>query len=311
MLLQFKRTLVFAVKNILHNKWLVASVVGVIAVALFVINIQVANIVANDLLLKDIQSKINVSVHLKEGVQKDKIIELKKEIEGIEGVKKVVHISKEETLDKFKKSYSGNEVMEEALTILEDNPFEEILNIQAVNSDDYKQIVKKIKTSDYAKYINNVSYENHKEVIDGMSKEIKSSQKTAFVFGVTLSVVAIMVTFNTIMITIYTHRKEIEIMKLVGASNFYTAMPFVWEGIFYGLVGAILAIISSYFYLYFITSGDSGDTILFLSNVKFIKQFLGDYFVQNIFLAIGFQLLLGVLLGVISSMVAIKKYLKV
>jgi cell division transport system permease protein len=311
MWLQFKRTFLSGISNAMHNFWLALSVISVIAVALFIINIQIANIVANDLLLKDLQDRVNISIYLKEDVKAEDIRKIKEEIEKFPEVERVVYIPKEQTLERFNRDSEENQTMKEVLGILEENPFEDILNVKAHNPDDYAQISQKLQGEEFKSQIDSVNYEEHKDVINGLNNEIKSSQKMAIILGVILSAIAILVTFNTITITIYTHRKEIEIMKLVGASNTYVTMPFVWEGFLYGVVGAIIAIVVSYLYLHSISGGDNGDTLLFLSNTKFIKQFLGDYFVKNILIAVGLQFVLGILLGVVSSFIAIRRYLKV
>ncbi len=310
MWLQFKRTLKSAISNVTHNIWLALSVTSVIAIALFIINIQLANIVANNLLLADLENKVNVSVYFKEDVSRDKVQEAEKVIKEFPEVERVTLISREETLEKFNKTHSKNKTLQEVVDVLGENPFGDILNIKAYDTDDYAKIAEKIKSAQFNNLIDNVNYEEHQDVIQGLGREIKNSQKFTIVLGVVLSVIAVLVTFNTITITIYTYRRAIEIMKLVGASNLYVTMPFVWEGFLYGSVGAIVAIIASYFYLHFLANGGSSDTLLFLSSSKFIQQFLGEYFTKHIFLAIGFQLFLGIFLGVLSSLIAIRRYLK-
>ncbi len=310
MWLQFRRTLRSAINNVTHNIWLALSVTGVIAIALFIINIQLANIVANNLLLSDLENKVNVSVYFKEDISRDKVQEAEKMIKEFPEVEKVTLITKEETLEKFNKAHNKNKTLREVVDVLGENPFGDILNIKAYDTNDYAKITEKIKSAQFNNLIDNINYEEHQDVIQGLGREIKNSQKFTIVLGVVLSVIAILVTFNTITITIYTYRRAIEIMKLVGASNIYVTMPFVWEGFLYGTVGAIVAIVASYFYLHFLASGGSSDTLLFLSSSKFIQQFLGEYFTKHIFLAVGFQLFLGIFLGVLSSLIAIRKYLK-
>ena len=286
------------------------SVTSVIAIALFIINIQIANIVANNLLLADLQNRVNVSVYFKEDVARDKVREAENIIKQFPGVEKVTLIPREQTLEKFNKTHSKNKTLQEVVDVLGENPFGDILNVKAYNTDDYAKITQKIKSAQFANSIDNVNYEEHQDVIQGLGREIKNSQKFTIVLAVILSAIAVLVTFNTITITIYTYRRAIEIMKLVGASNLYVTMPFVWEGLLYGVVGSIVAIVASYFYLHFLANGGSSDTLLFLSSSKFIQQFLGEYFSQHLFLAIGFQLLLGIFLGVLSSLIAIRRYLR-
>ncbi len=310
MWLQFKRTFKAGVQNFRHNIWLAVATVGVIAVALFIINMQVSNIVANDLLLEDIQDEVDVSLYLNQDVSDDDAHKIEDTIKKYAEVERVIYISKEDRLEKFNIDEEGNDVIKEVMDEL-GNPFGITLNIKAYNIDDYSKITENIKKEEFKNKIESINYEEHEGVIRGLNNEIKSSQKMAMVVGITLSVIAVLVTFNTIRITIYTHRKEIEIMKLVGGSNFYVMGPFIWEGVFYGSIAAIVAIGASYAYLFFIISDNSGDTVLSLSNAKFIKQFLEIYFMNNIIIIIAAQFLAGILLGVISSLITIRKYLKV
>jgi len=310
MWLQFKRTFKAGMQNFKHNLWLAMATVGVIAVALFIINMQVSNIFANNLLLKDIQDEVNISVYLNQDVSPEIAHKIEEEIKKDSRVERVGYISKEDRLEKFNNDEKGNKVIEEVMSEL-GNPFGITLNIKAYNPDDYSKIYEFIKNGDFKNKIESINYEEHEGVINGLNSEIKSSQKMAMIVGIILSVIAILVTFNTIRITIYTHRKEIEIMKLVGGSNLYVTAPFIWEGIFYGTIAALVAIGASYTYLHFIVLENSGDTVLSLSNAKFIKQFLEMYFMDNIVLIIGAQFLAGIMLGVISSLITIRKYLKV
>jgi len=310
MWLQFKRTFKAGVQNFKHNLWLAVATVGVISIALFIINMQISNIFANNLLLEDIQDEVNVSVYLNQDVSDEDSYKIEDKMKSYPEVERVIYISKEDRLKKFNADEKGNKVIEEVMEEL-GNPFGVTLNIKAYNPDDYGKISENIKNGEFKNKIESVNYEEHEGVIRGLNNEIKSSQKMAMVIGIILSVIAVLVTFNTIRITIYTHRKEIEIMKLVGGSNLYVTGPFIWEGIFYGIIAAFVAIGASYAYLYFIISDNSGNTVLSLSNAKFIKQFVEIYFMNNIVLIIGSQFLAGILLGVISALITIRKYLKV
>jgi len=310
MLLQFKRTFKAGLQNFKHNLWLAVATVGVIAIALFIINMQISNIFANNLLLEDIQDEVNISIYLNQDISDNDAHNIEEKIKQYPEVEKVTYISKEDRLNKFNEDEKGNKVIEEVMKEL-GNPFGITLNIKAYNPDDYGKLYELIKNSDFKDKVESVNYEEHEGVIKGLNNEIKSSQKMAMIIGITLSVIAILVTFNTIRITIYTHRKEIEIMKLVGGSNLYVTGPFIWEGVFYGIIAALVAIGASYAYLHFIVSDNSGNTVLSLSNAKFIKQFLEVYFMNNILLITGAQFLAGILLGVVSSLITIRKYLKV
>ncbi len=311
MWLQIKRTIRFAINNIAHNYWLAIATIGSIAIALFIINVQIANLMANNLLLEDIQNKVNISVYLKPEVNNEVGREITRKIESYPEVEKVNYVSKEEAFEKFKKDTANNQVLQEALDEVGDNPLGITLNIKAYNSEDYPKINEKIKRDDFQDKIESINYEEYKGIISSLNEEIRSSQKITIILATILSLIAILITFSTITITIYTHRKEIEIMKLVGGSNFFVSAPFVWEGIIYGVIAAVISTAASYGYLQYIIKNSSDGSLLSLSSARFIKQFLETYLIRNWALIIFSQLLAGIFLGVTSSLISIRKYLKI
>ena len=111
-----------------------------------------------------------------------------------------------------------------------------------------------------------------------------------------------LVTFNTIRLAIYSSREEIGIMRLVGASNSFIRGPYVVEGIIYGLLAGVLSVIIAAPIVYFV----SPYIKIFISEMN-----LWPYFTSNLIGILGYQLLLGVALGVISSTIAIRKYLRI
>ena len=311
MFVKLTRTFKAGVQNFIRNGWLSVATVSVIVIALFIINVQVAIVTANELLLNDVQERLNISVYFKTQAEESKVLEAKREFEGIENVTKIEFISKDKALENFKASTSGNETIRKSIEELGENPLGPALNVSAADPDQYEGIAGQIEQSKFAEDISTVNYQKYKGIIDSLSKEFKSNQRVAILLGLTLSIVAILITFNSIRINIYSHRQEIEIMRLVGASNNYVRMPFIFEGIFYGLAAAIIAVPLAFFYLNFIASGETSNSILPFSNTKFIQTFLSDYFIKNILLVIIAQFFLGIFLGVISSAIAIRKYLKI
>jgi len=122
------------------------------------------------------------------------------------------------------------------------------------------------------------------------------------VLGIVVGVIAILITFNTIRLTIYSHRQEIEIMRLVGASNWYIRMPFIVEGIIYGVCGVVAASLVMYPLLGWLSPRVSG----FIPG----SDVMG-YFQANMLIIVLIQLAVGVGLGVVSSGIAVRRYLKV
>lgn len=295
----------------IRNGSLAVATVGVITTALFIINIQGVTVFSNYKFLEDVKDKVSISVYVDTDVAEEEVLQIKKEIENYSEVSEVNYTSREDALSKFKDSTKDNKTIQKALDEIEDNPLGAVLNVKANNPDQYKEIASKIENSSAKDKLLAVNYRKYKKVIDNINQGIKSNQKIAFTLGITFSLIAILITFNSIKITMYVHQKEIEIMRLVGASNNYIRLPFLWEGIFYGLIATLIAVPLSYFYLDFVSSGGDSGALLPLSNSRFIEMFLRDYFVNNFFQILFSQILLGTLLGVLSSVIAIRRYLKV
>jgi cell division transport system permease protein len=308
--LKLGRTLKAGLQNFYRNGWLSIATISVITVTLFIVNLQLASISANNLLLEDVKDRVSVSVYFNSDVSENDVEKVKDKFLKYQEVSSIEYISKEQALTDFQARNENNEILKQSLEELGINPFEPSLKIKAHNPDDYELIVSSIEQSEFKDIISSVNYHKYKEVIDGLNNEIKSNQKSAIVLGVTLSVIAVLITFNSIRITMYSYRQEIEIMRLVGASNNYIRMPFVWEGILYGFISVAVAIPLFYVYLRFLAVGDTAGSILPFSSSLYLEKFLSDYFIQHLWMIIAVQLALGIFLGVVSSAIAIGKYLK-
>jgi ABC-type antimicrobial peptide transport system permease subunit len=165
----------------------------------------------------------------------------------------------------------------------------------------YEIIENELAAGKYKDYVSKMDYSDHKVEIDKLNKIINSIRKTGVIMVLVFVIIAIIVTFNSIRLTMYTYRTEVEIMKLVGASNWFIRLRFITEGVLYGvfaalMVGIVWYPLARYFAPFFINAGIQINTVQLLH--------------QNIVYILGIQLLIGVLLGVISSFIAIRRYLK-
>ena len=116
--------------------------------------------------------------------------------------------------------------------------------------------------------------------------------------------IASLIVFNTIRVAIYTHRQEIGVMKLVGATNWFIRSPFLLEAVVYGIIACVAGIAIVYPMLNFVQP--------YVNNFFLTTQFsLTGYFTDNFWAIFGLELLMIILINIISSSVAIRKYLKV
>jgi cell division transport system permease protein len=285
-----------------RNAWLSFATILIMTLALLVVGIlMVLNLLARDA-LGTLEDKIDVSIYFKNETLESDVLKVKREIESLPEVKSVEYVSKEKALRDFKEKHQGNEVISQSIAELEGNPLQAVLNVKAHNADQYEVIVGFAESKKYENYIKKIDYGDNRSVINKLNNITKTIEKVGLVVSSIFLVIVVLVTFNTIRLTIYTFRQEIEIMRLVGAPNWYIRMPFVVTGFIYGAVAAIVTLGVSYPVIKYITPRISS----FLPGTDMLH-----YFVTNFWLILGGFFLIGVGLGILSSFIAVRRYLKI
>jgi cell division transport system permease protein len=217
-------------------------------------------------------------------------------------VESVKYISKEEAQIRFKEEHKENPAIIKSIEEVDENPLFATINIKAKNLDDYPGIVDFLEREKGEEFIDMINYQESEKQISKLSSISKSAQRGGFAISVIFAALAILVAFNTIRIAMYSHHREVEIMRLVGATNWFIRLPFIVEGILFGIFGSVITMC----FLYGAILAVSPRLIEFLPGFN-----LFDFFQAHFWEIFGIQLLVGVALGVISSLIAIRKYLKV
>lgn len=258
------------------------------------------NVVANAV-LDNLENKIDISVYFKLQTSEEEILKVKTQLEQLAEVENIDYTSQNEALVSFKEKHKDNPVLLQSLDELENNPLEASLNIKAKQTSQYASINQFLESVHYKDIIDKVNYLQNKGVIEKLGKIIIDVKTVGLVISLALAIIVFLVTFNAIRLAIYSSREEINIMRLVGASNWFIRGPFIVEGLLYGVIATVITTILLYPTFYFTSPKISG----FLP--------VGDifsYFKANI-LALFFLLLaIGVVLGAFSSFIAVRKYLK-
>lgn len=302
MFLIFARTFKESLKNLWRNGFLSIAAIVVMVFSLYIISVLYLLTATADNVLKDIQQKINVAVYFKSDVSEEDILKIKQDLGNYSEIKSVGYVSKDKALEDFKKNNADNEVIVQSLEEIGDNPLLGSLVIKAVNPTQYESVVNYINNASFKDDVSRINYAKNKEVINKLNNLVSEIRKIGLSLAILFSFVAILITFNTIRITIYTHKQEIEVMRLVGASNFFIRMPFVFEGITYGIIASIISM------------------SFLLVTVKFVAPYISklipsasmvSFYFTNFAILIGLQLAIGVGLGILSGVFAIRKYLKV
>lgn len=302
MFVKITRIIKYGFSSFLRNGWLSASTIGIMILALVVFEgLILFNVVAKGA-VQSLQDKIDISVYFKSNVSEDSILNIKRSLEGLTEVKAVDYISRDQALINFKEAHASDQVITETLDQLDENPLLASLNIKANDPRHYDSIAQYLEQPTFKDLIEKVTYAQNHLVIDRLIALTDTIRNSGALLTSFLAFLAVMITFNTIRLAIFSNKEQVGIMRLVGASNNFIRGPFVVEGVIYGIVAGILS------FLIFIP------LIGFLSPyiAKFVPEVdLNAYFNAHLIGLLFYQFLFGVGLGIISSVVAIRKYLHV
>ncbi len=291
----FGRSIRDAFKSVLRNFSL--SIASIMCTTITLILVSVAVVCAANIenATKSIEDELSIVVYLNSSVTEEEIENIKADIESQENVADITFKSKTE----WKEEMSAyDDTFETVLNYLDENPLMDSF-ILKVNDVEHLS-----ETSEYIKSITGVDTVKYGE---GMVEDIVSAfdvvEKIVVVVVIALIFVTAFLISNTIKLTIFSRRNAIEIMRLVGASNISIKLPFIFEGFIIGLIGAIIPIcvtIYGYVILYDVLNGH-----VFSNMIVLIKPF---NFVLFVSLAL---VILGAIVGMIGSMRAVGKYLKI
>jgi cell division transport system permease protein len=289
-------------KNFFRNGWLSLATTSVMALALFIISFLLSLIFVSNRVLAEIQDKISISVYFNQTASEEKIIEIKGVLEKMAEVKGVTFVSSDKALEVLKEKYQGNEIIIESLRELGENPLEASLGIKVYDTGKYEFLENNLLAGKFKDYISKLDYSDHKKEIDRLNKIIVSVRKMGIFVSLLFVIIAVLVTFNSIRLTMYTHREEVEIMRLVGASNWFIRLPFIVEGVLYGAFGSLVVFCVLFPFANYLTP-------FFLGSGANLNP--GNLLRENFFPIFFLQMFIGVALGGISSVLAIRRYLKV
>jgi len=276
-------------------------------IALFMIGSTILTSAFLNSALDNLRAKVDVNVYIMQGASEEEVNALKDDIEALPEVDFVEYISEEAVLESFRSKHSDDQLTLQALEEIGDNPFGAILNVKAKNPTQYGSVENFLAGEESAlsqggsSIIDHTNYNKNKVAIERLSGLIDGIQKMGLTLTGTLVAISILITFNTIRLAIYTSREEIAVMRLVGARNYYVRGPFVVEGILYGLIAALIALAL----FYPITLWLKNSTQSVYDGINLFQYYVANF--TEIFLVL---VVSGILLGAVSSYLAVRKYLR-
>ncbi|OHA92018.1 MAG: hypothetical protein A3J09_00780 [Candidatus Zambryskibacteria bacterium RIFCSPLOWO2_02_FULL_51_21] len=257
--------------------------------------------------LAELRDKIDVNVTFVPTASEEEILSIKHSLESLPEVLLVTYVSREEALTAFKERHASDQAILAALDELGENPLGAVLNVKARDPSQYASVADFLEGDNTLSQggltiIDKVNYFQNKTAIDRLSSIINSADKLGFALTIILAAISILIAFNTIRLTIYIAKDEISVMRLVGASTTYIQGPFVVVGVIYGVMAGILTLLIFLPLTYWL----GGVTESFFTGFN-----LFSYYTGNFLQIAGIIMISGVLIGALSSILAVRKYLKV
>ena len=302
MFISFKRIAKFGWKGFSRSSGLSAATIFILVMTISLVTSLFILQGTAGYLTSILQERMDISVYFKEGLTEEDILEVKDELTQLPEVKEIEYVSKEDALLTFSKRHQDDIVIMESLAEVGGNPFFASLNVRAFEASQYAAISTLLDAAPFNDLITRVDYFEKKPVIERFSSITSSAYQTGLVFSLILGIIAFLLAFNQVRMAIYSSKEEIEVMRLVGASNWFIQGPFLIQGIIAGFLAALITFLIFSISLFFLAP--NLENILAGFNMStFITDNLGILFL--------IQIVTGVGLGVLSSFIAIRKYLKV
>ncbi len=304
MILIFLRTTKFALQHFWRNLWISTITIFILTLTLFIVSLVASlNLLATQA-IRAVEEKVDVDLYFRDSTDETDILKAKLWLESVPEVKGVRYISKTDALQSFTATHVDDPDIQAALAELDSNPLPASLSVQATELNQYQSVITQFEASEFNTLVEDKNFSDHQTVIDRLSNLTKRLYQGGIALSLIFILISVVMMYNTIRVAIYSHREELGIMKLVGATNAFIRMPFVIEGVFYALLASIIAMA--------VLSG------LTFTVAPYINAFFSGYdFSVNLFFTSNFwiialgQFVISLILAIGSSMLSIGRYLKV
>ena len=295
--------------NFARNLSLAAAAIAVMTVTLTIILFSLIVNATFSNTINQITSKIDISVYLNDSVTTQQVNNLMTELKNLPNVRKVGYISQDQALAEYKTENLTNRSLLQALSVIGTNPLPASIEISPVNPDKI-QIIKNFLDKPQNITLQDpqagTSYSgNEKAAIDKIAHATDIIREAGVVAVIVFACISVLIIFNTIRMTIFNHREEINIMRLLGANSWYVKGPFIVESSLYGIISALISILI--IDVLFVGSASA----LQASSLGLLDIGYANHdFKVHFWILLTLQLVVGILIGAASSLIATRRYLK-
>jgi cell division transport system permease protein len=268
-------------------------------------------------MIDQVKDKIDITVYFNQGAAESDILALQQTVNKLKEVASTTYISSDQALSNFQSQWQNNSLILASLDEIGNNPFPAAMTIKAKDPSEYAGISDFLTssaamTASGTPLVDSVNYGENQAIIDRLGRLIPDVEGAGLGLTIILCLVAIIVTFNTIRLIIYTSRDEIVVMRLVGASNTYVRGPFVVFGIMCGVISGLLTLLilaGLVFWSGALIARLAGATVA--NDLSSIISIFSAYFINNFGQIFTIIMAAGIILGAVSSYLAVRRYLKV
>lgn len=290
--------------NFFRNGWLSLTATLIMVLALLSVGVFLLLALSTNKIVHDLKDKVDIIVNFKDSASEATIDQFKGELLIRPNIKSVQYISKEDALKDFKARTTVKEDIRNLISP-EDNPLPRGLRVQSVDLTEYQFVESLNKSTTYAQYVDSSSYDDNKALIENINNATGFVERVGLALSIFFILISILVVFNTVRLAVLFRSKEIEIMRLVGASDSYIKVPFLIEGFLYGFFALIVSTVLLYF-------GVQIFEVVARNTVfgSFAVRMMPIYFEQFWFIVF-IQLIVGAFIGVGSTWVSLRRNIKI
>ena len=296
----------FALQGFFRNFWLSLVTITMMLMAVVSVTLLMAMDYIRETTIQSVENQIDILVDIKPASSREQVENFVLEIDDLEEVAEIAIISPEQNKEIFLQN-NTDERIKKVLNIYEEdeNPFSYSLAIKAYKLSQYANIIDFVNQEKYTSLVESSDVDTHEEIIGKINSIADFLNKYSWYITGIFLLISVVVIFNTIRISIYSRRDEIIIMKLVGAGNAFVRLPFVLESTFYALAAVLVVIALAYPLINFIQPSLNG----YFQGSQVID--LSGYFRDNFVSIFVYQFFVLAFLNVVSTIVAVRRYLQV
>jgi cell division transport system permease protein len=301
----FTRIIHTGAMNFVRNAWLGIAAMAVIFIKLTIVLFSIVTNASFANTIEQITDKFDVSVYLKDETDQTAGRELADKLKQLPNAKSVTYLSKEQVLERYKQQNANNPALLSAINQT-DNPLPATIQVKPKELNKIQELRDYLNKPDVKTKWDDVSYrDDRKEAIDKIAHATNLLRRAGLIAVAVFAIISMLIIFNTIQMAIFNRRDELTIARLLGASTGYIRGPFVVETIMYGIVSAVISI--GIIHALFVASSSALQaTSLGLLDINYAAEYFSNHF----WMLLTMQLVLGILIGAVSSTIATRRYLK-